>query len=63
MPREKEDYREILADLLEYSNGKRLLNIKEVAEYLGIKPETAAKRYGITKNGIMVQSLARLLCL
>ena len=62
MPREKEDYREILADLLEYSNGKRLFTIKEAANYLGIKPETASKRYGITKNGIMAQSLARLLC-
>lgn len=62
MPKEKDDYREILADILEFTNGKRLLSIRDVARYLSITPDTAAKRYGVTKNGIMAQSLARKLC-
>lgn len=62
MPREKEDFRAILADILEYTGGKRLLTIADVAAYLGIKPATAKKRYEITKDGIMAQTLARRLC-
>ena len=35
MPRELEDFRPYLEDILTYSNGKRVLLIKEAMEYTG----------------------------
>lgn len=61
MSREKADYREIYANMLEHF-GKRMVSKTEVAQYLSIDPRTAAKRYGISKNGIMLERLARMLC-
>lgn len=62
MPREKEGYRDILADLLEFFGGKRVLTAADVSAYTGLCRRTAATRYGITKEGITVHALARKLC-
>lgn len=60
--REKPSYRDHLADLLEYTGGKRLMTTKEVAAYLGVSRQTAAKRFGVKgKEGILVVELARTL--
>lgn len=61
MPREKEDFRDIYADILEHFEGKKLLTRVEVGSYLKIDPRTAAKRFGIGKDGIAARSLARQL--
>jgi len=55
------EYRLVLEDLLAYTNGKRLLTARLVAEYLGINIKTARKRYGIGSNGIHAVELARAL--
>ena len=55
------EYRLVLEDLLAYTNGKRLLTARLVAEYLGINVKTARKRYGIGSNGIHAVELARAL--
>lgn len=60
--REKEGYRDVLADILEYTNGRRLLTVAETARYLGIDRRTAAKRYDIPPEGIAAPVLARRLC-
>lgn len=61
MPRELESYRDIIEDVLKFTGGKRLLTTKDVAAYLGICYNTARSRFGITKDGITAQSLARKL--
>lgn len=61
MPREREDYRDNLEDLLEFFGGKRLISKIEAANYLGLDPRTAAKRFDIGKNGISLPTLARRL--
>lgn len=45
MPREKECYRDNLMRIDKRFPGKELLNIKEVAEFLGISPRKAKKDY------------------
>lgn len=60
MAREYEAYRDILADICE-SVGKRLLNAKDVAAYLGIDPRTAKRRFAIGADGISAPALARKL--
>ena len=62
MPREHEEYRDNLADLIKFFEGKRLITGVEAAKYLGVTPKTARKRYGITADGITLASLARRLC-
>lgn len=63
MPREREGYRDMLADLREYFGpDHNLLTVKDVAKYCGIDPRTAAKRYDISKDGIMLVMLARKMC-
>lgn len=62
MSRECEGYRTTLVDILEYTNGARLLTKKTVAQYLGIDDRTAEKRFDITKKGIAATELARKLC-
>lgn len=59
--KEKSTYRDNLADLLDYTGGRRLLTAKQVGEYLGIDQRTASKRYQIGKDGISAPTLARLL--
>ena len=62
MPRELEDYRPVMAELLLFFDGKRQLTAKEVATYDGCDPRTAAKRYEIGKQGIDITVLARKKC-
>lgn len=61
MPREKEGYRPAIADILEWTGGKRHLSQKDVAEYLGVSTRTV-KRRGIGREGIEAPQLARMLC-
>ena len=56
--REKAGYRDVLEDILSWSDGKRLLT----ATYLGIDRRTAIKRYKIAAGGIAAPVLARMLC-
>lgn len=55
-------YRDALEDILRYTDGKRMLSARTVAEYLGIDQRTARKRYEIPADGIMATRLARMLC-
>lgn len=60
MSREKAGYREILQDILEFSNGRRMLSIKEVSAYTGIADyRTIKKRFPFEDNYISVFVLAR----
>lgn len=59
--REKATYRDNLEDLLAFTGGGRLLNLSQVAKYLGIDRRTAEKRYQIGKEGITAPTLARML--
>lgn len=63
MPREKEGYRLILADILEYTNGRRELSLSEVCRYLGKDRRHVQKKYGIKPGGIVATELARKLCI
>lgn len=61
--RERDGYRDVLADLREYFGTEHnLLSAKDVAKYCGIDPRTAAKRYDIPKTGILMVNLARRMC-
>lgn len=62
MSREKEGYRDILADILEFTGGKRELSMADVEKYLGTERRHIKKRYGITAGGIVAPLLARKLC-
>lgn len=44
MSRERYGYRETLADILDFSQGRRLLSVKEVKDYTGIADDRTAKR-------------------
>ncbi len=61
MAREKECYRDYLERLDEKFPNKEILPQKECAEFLGIDPRTAKKKYGIGRDGISKCRLARLL--
>lgn len=56
---EKAGYREQLASILEFTGGKHLLKIIDVARYTGLTTETAKRRYGIGRDGISAEQLAR----
>lgn len=60
--REKPGYRDVLEDILRWSDGKRLLTATEAAAYLGVDRRTAVKRFSITADGIAAPVLARKLC-
>ena len=61
--REREGYREILADLREhFGPNHNLLTAKDVALYCGCDTRTAVKRYDIPKGGILMINLARRMC-
>lgn len=62
MPREKPEYRDNLEDLRAYFGDKRLLTIKDVAEYCGRSREYVTRLYGLTKGGITTATLARKMC-
>lgn len=63
MPREKESYRDIMADLLEFSGGRRELSVAEVAKYTGRCRQTTQKAFTFRGSGhgqrIHVAVLAR----
>ena len=59
MPREKETYRDTLADIVEFFNGRRLLTVSDVTRYLKINWRTAKKRYSFKNGYIAVTVLAR----
>lgn len=62
MSREKATYRENLADILEFSGGKRLLSIKEVKAYTGFVDERSLKRrYPFQQGYISAATLASCL--
>lgn len=62
MAREKPGYRDVLADILEFTGGKRELTMADVERYLGTERRHIQKRYGITAGGIVAPLLARKLC-
>lgn len=58
--READNYRPILADLLQAKDGK-VWRQSEVALYIGKNRKTVKRRYGIGRGGIEVHELARRL--
>lgn len=62
MPREKPEYRDNLEELRAYFGDKRLLTIKDVAEYTGRSRDYVVRLYGLTKAGITIATLARKMC-
>lgn len=62
MPREKPEYRDNYAALLEYFGDKRLLSIADVARYAGRDRRTVGKLYNISPEGITIPTLARRMC-
>lgn len=59
MPREKEAYRDTLADLIGFFNGKRLLTVSDVARYAKVDRRTVQKRYSFSNGYISATMLAR----
>lgn len=59
MPREKESYRDTLADILEYFGGKRLLSVTDVSRYTQLNRRTVIKRYQFQDGYISAMVLAR----
>lgn len=56
-------YRENLEQILEFSGGKNLLNISEVARFTGIADRRVVKRiYPFVDNRISAATLARCMC-
>ena len=62
--RERSDFRDNYADVLEFFGGKRLLNLKDVRDYTGLKDNrTVKKKFPFMQNGnISIVSFARALC-
>jgi len=59
MPRERLGYRETLADIIEFSGGKRMLSVGEVKAYTGFKDERSLKsRYPFDRGYISATVLA-----
>lgn len=58
--READNYRTVLADLLQAKDG-RIWTQLEVALYTGRDRKTIKRRYGIGRDGIEVHELARRL--
>ena len=56
-------YRENLEQILQFTGGKNLLNISEVARFTGIADRRVVKRiYPFVDNRISAATLARCLC-
>ena len=51
-------YRPVLEDILAYTGGKRMLNITQVAKYVGHKREWVMEHMGVTAEGITAMALA-----
>ncbi len=62
MAKEKPEYRDNFAALIEAFPGRMLLTATDVGKYCGIDRRTAAKIYGIAKEGITIPTLARRMC-
>ena len=62
MSRERVGYRENLQDILEFSNGRRMLSVKEVSAYTGLTDYRAIKkRFPFQDNFISAATLAMCL--
>lgn len=61
MPREPEMYRRTLEDILAFTEGKRMLNISQVARYVGHRREWVTEHLGVTADGITAMALAQKL--
>ncbi len=62
MPRERTGFRENLADILEFSGGKRLLTLGEVKSYTGLLDNrTLKKRFPFSNGYISAVTLAMYL--
>lgn len=62
MPRERQDYRDILEDILAFTGGKRMLCISDVVRYTGHSAKTVKKKWPEFKEGVTAPTLARALC-
>lgn len=63
MAREHEAYRDNYEALIEYfGRNKQLLYAKDVSEFCGCDPRTAANRFEIPRGGITMATLARRMC-
>ena len=47
----KEEYGEILKDILEFSGGKRTLTVSQIAKYMGKSRPYLYDRYGVNIHG------------
>lgn len=62
MPREKEAYRANLADILEFTGGRRVLTIQDVRKYTGITDHRTLKaRFPFDGHYISAATLAVVL--
>lgn len=62
MALEAPGYRENLADLLEFFNGRRMLTLTDVCRYTGRDRRWVRERLGVQpKTGVSVPTLARRL--
>lgn len=59
MPREKPDYRELLARLDDTFPGRELLTREEVASFLGVNPRTVKRRYDFPAGRVTKTLVAR----
>lgn len=62
MARESPYYRDLLEDILTFSDGKRMLSLSDIARYMGVDRKTVTRRYGITGGQTPAPVLARMLC-
>lgn len=61
MAKEYEDYRVILEGLLAHFN-KHWVYPMEISGYLGMDYRTVMRKFGITRNGCSLETLARRMC-
>lgn len=57
MSRERPGYRETLADILEFTGGKRLLAVRDVKAYTGFVDDRAVKRRYPIKDGYIAATM------
>lgn len=63
MAKEHEAYRDNYEALLEFfGRNKQLLYAKDVSQFCGVCPRTAALRFDIPRGGITMATLARKMC-
>jgi hypothetical protein len=60
MPRERENYRDELEQIIKYFRGKRVLTVSDVSRYIGRDGRWCKKTFDINpKNGITAVALAK----